>query len=672
MSGMFNFRTMKRDAVRSPGEDEHSRSPSIQQDGTASSSTPIPPHEAGSSSQESDTSATSTSTNIAASGSGSKTSFFSDLIADNPIFSGGLGLMVFGGAIAMVRRGAKVAASTAQRRLLISLEIPSKDRAHPWFLHWMAAQARAQSMRQRGLLGKQQKEGLVDFLGLRDGSAERIPSSAEKAKDNVADPLMIASSGSSVSPVRILSHELSVETNYTPHASASTPNAQAAERGQARFSLVPGPGTHWFRYRGVWMRLTRERDGKMVDLSTGAPWETVTLTTLFAYAHLFPQLLDEARQLALSSTEGKTVIYTSWGPEWRPFGQPRRTRELSSVVLGKGKKEAIVSDVKRFMDRDRWYAERGIPYRRGYLLHGAPGSGKSSFITALAGHLDFNICLLNLSERGLTDDKLNHLLSNAPDRSILLLEDVDAAFLGRQQAAEDGYQASVTFSGLLNALDGVASGESRIIFMTTNHIEKLDPALIRPGRVDMIAELGDAEREQVEELMVRFYCTTMREQKIKQLDLPSATLDASKPLLAAAAVGAVDSASTADAYKSFEAIPGLREVVEEADAEVRQLAADFGSTVEAEAVARRKALGLGSDGRQPGAIGSAARPPSAAATATDAPISTQRVIRPAPAAIGGVSMAELQGLFIRFPDDPRAAVEAFISENASRRHAPAS
>lgn len=121
--------------------------------------------------------------------------------------------MVFGGAVAMIRRGAKVAASTAQRRLLISLEIPSKDRAHPWFLHWMAAQARAQSMRERGLLGKQKKEGLVDFLGLRDRSGDRraLPSK----RDKVDDPLVIASSGSSVSPVRILSHELSVETNYT-------------------------------------------------------------------------------------------------------------------------------------------------------------------------------------------------------------------------------------------------------------------------------------------------------------------------------------------------------------------------------------------------------------------------------------------------------------------------
>ncbi|PWZ01156.1 hypothetical protein BCV70DRAFT_199523 [Testicularia cyperi] len=619
----------------------------------------------------------------------SSSSFFSTLIADNPIFSGGLGLMVFGGALAIIRRGTKVAASTAQRRLLISLEIPSKDRAHPWFLHWMAAQARAQSMRERGLLGKPRKEGLVEFLGLRDRSAS-LPAPARpgsslhrdkvRAKGSassrgthqhnasVHDPLTIASTGDTVSPVRILSHELSVETSYKPHASASTPNAQAAERGTARFSLVPGPGTHWFRYKGVWMRLTRERDGKMVDLSTGAPWETVTLTTLFAYAHLFPQLLDEARQLALASTEGKTVIYTSWGPEWRPFGQPRRTRELGSVVLGKGKKETIVGDVKRFLERGSWYAERGIPYRRGYLLHGAPGSGKSSFITALAGHLDFNICLLNLSERGLTDDKLNHLLSNAPDRSILLLEDVDAAFLGRQQAAEDGYQASVTFSGLLNALDGVASGESRIIFMTTNHIERLDPALIRPGRVDMIAELGDAEKEQVEELMIRFYRATLREQRMKKAlntsDKPSQQssqidnvdiAEAAAPLAGEAIPAKL---ASADPLPDLSGTPTLAEAIASADREIQQLASSFSAVVESEAAARRGAIGLDPSGR------STLRPatPSPAASPSSASSTSARSVRPLPAASGGVSMAELQGLFIRFPDEPHAAVEAFVQE----------
>ena len=80
----------------------------------------------------------------------------------------------------------------------------------------------------------------------------------------------------------------------------------------------------------------------------------------------------------------------------------------------------------------------GIPYRRGYLLHGPPGSGKTSFIQALAGALSYDICVLNLSERGLADDKLFHLLSNVPERSFVLIEDIDAAFNKRVQTTEDG------------------------------------------------------------------------------------------------------------------------------------------------------------------------------------------------------------------------------------------
>lgn len=86
----------------------------------------------------------------------------------------------------------------------------------------------------------------------------------------------------------------------------------------------------------------------------------------------------------------------------------------------------------------------GIPYRRGYLLHGPPGSGKTSFIQALAGRLSYNICVLNLSQRGLMDDKLTHLLMNTPERSIILLEDVDAAFNKRVQTSDDGYATRFT------------------------------------------------------------------------------------------------------------------------------------------------------------------------------------------------------------------------------------
>ncbi|PHZ13328.1 mitochondrial chaperone BCS1 [Rhizopus microsporus ATCC 52813] len=358
-------------------------------------------------------------------------------VTSNPIFSAGFGLIGVGAGLSLLRKGATVGASALRRRLLVTLEIPSRDKSYLWFLHWMSHHA----------------------------------------------------------PKRQVQH-LAVETSYKQHDNGSI---------STKFGLVPGPGTHFFKYRHIWMQVQRQRDGKMMDLSTGAPFETITITTLSRDRHVFQELLQEAQEMALKKQEGKTVIYTSYGPEWRPFGMPRRRRMLESVILDKGIKERIVNDVKAFINNGKWYNERGIPYRRGYLLHGPPGSGKSSFIQALAGELEYNICILNLSERGLTDDRLNHLLSNVPERSIMLLEDIDAAFTKRSQTDNQGYQSMITFSGLLNALDGVASAEERIIFLTTNHVEKLDPALIRPGRVDLKEFFGNASEYQIRNMFKRFY-----------------------------------------------------------------------------------------------------------------------------------------------------------------------
>ena|SRR5436190_14448295 len=97
----------------------------------------------------------------------------------------------------------------------------------------------------------------------------------------------------------------------------------------------------------------------MVDLKKGSPWESVTLTTLSRDRHIFGELLNEARQLAIDLQEGKTVVYTCWGLEWRPFGQPRRKRALASVILDVGVKERIVSDVKDFLSASSYYYERG-------------------------------------------------------------------------------------------------------------------------------------------------------------------------------------------------------------------------------------------------------------------------------------------------------------------------
>lgn len=199
--------------------------------------------------------------------------------------------------------------------------------------------------------------------------------------------------------------------------------------------------------------------------------------------------------MALAAHKGKTIMYTAMGHEWRQFGHPKKQRPLDSVVLDTGIANRIVNDCQEFIANVAWYSDRGIPYRRGYLLHGPPGCGKSSFITALAGELERGICVLNLSDRSLSDDRLNHLLAIAPQQTIILLEDIDAVFVSREETKEvkAAYQGlnSVTLSGLLNALDGVASSEGRILFMTTNYLDRLDPALIRPGRVDFKEYIGE-------------------------------------------------------------------------------------------------------------------------------------------------------------------------------------
>lgn len=314
------------------------------------------------------------------------------------------------------------------------------------------------------------------------------------------------------------SRHLSVETNFLQHNNGSV---------STQMNFVPGVGNHLIRYKGAFMLITRERSGQIANFSNGTPFETVKLTTLYRDRHLFQELLMEAKELAVKAQTGKTVIYTSWANEWRPFGQPKAKRNLKSVILDKGLKEGILRDVKDFLQNGKWYYDRGIPYRRGYLLYGPPGSGKTSFIQALAGELDYNICIMNLADPNLTDDRLNYLMNNLPERSIMLLEDIDAAFVKRNKN-EEGYVNGVTFSGLLNALDGVASSEEIITFMTTNHPEKLDPAVMRPGRIDYKAFVGNATEYQIRQMFLRFYPeeTELCEQFVQkaiQLDIPIST-----------------------------------------------------------------------------------------------------------------------------------------------------
>lgn len=366
--------------------------------------------------------------------------------------------------LALGQKGLRNGASLLKRRLLIDVEINVKDESYPWFLYWM-------TLHQRGQVSGNFDKSPAAKVGLVESVMRRLT------------PRM---------------HHLSIETEKIQRPNGSV---------QTQFSLIPGPGKHILRYKNTFLMVNRVRETKSMDFQMGKPWETITLTTLYSQRQIFEGLFIETHRLAQQSTEGKTIVYTSRSTNWERFGEPRRKRSIESVILDKGIKERILTDVQDFLDSSKWYYDRGIPYRRGYLLHGPPGSGKSSFIQALAGHLDYNIAILNLSERGLTDDRLNHLLTIIPKRTIVLLEDADAAYSNRRtQTDADGYRgANVTFSGLLNAIDGVASAEERVLFLTTNHISRLDSALIRPGRIDMTVRIGEATRWQAIGLWDRFY-----------------------------------------------------------------------------------------------------------------------------------------------------------------------
>ncbi|KUI56544.1 Mitochondrial chaperone BCS1 [Cytospora mali] len=375
-------------------------------------------------------------------------------VLESPVFAGGLGLAALGSAAALARRGAIQGARLLRRQLLVNVEISKNDPSYKWLLAYLS--------RPRETPG---------FLAAR---LTRI-------------------------------RQLSVKTTTRSFA-AQGKNGDQSSPTHAHFALVPGYGSHVVRHApGVYIMVEREKSST-AEMATGEPHETMTLTTLWAHRHVFEEIFGDAHSMMARATEGKTVVYTVRGFNWEQLGEPRRKRPMGSVILDEGVKEGIVADVTDFIARQEWYAERGIPYRRGYLLFGPPGGGKSSFIHALAGELNFAIATINLSERGMADDKLAMMMQKLPQRTIVLLEDADAAFVNRKQKDGDGYSGStVTFSGLLNALDGLSAGEERIAFLTTNHIERLDPALIRPGRVDMIVRIGEATRHQAGEMFHRFY-----------------------------------------------------------------------------------------------------------------------------------------------------------------------
>lgn len=317
----------------------------------------------------------------------------------------------------------------------------------------------------------------------------------------------------------------------------SDSDKESSQNKTKALAYTPTFGSHWFLYKGRLLVFRRTQNKNSSSYMTASEREEISIACFGRNPWVLKELLHEARQEYLKRDEAKTLIYrgaTKSGNMTEPVWQrcmARTSRPFSTVIINEKIKKDLIDDVTDYLNpaTRRWYSNRGIPYRRGYLLHGPPGTGKSSLSLALAGFFKIRIYIVSLSSASATEENLATLFAELPRRCVVLLEDIDTA--GLTHTREEGSQANgrndnpdydddgagatrssnnprlpgnglnnppvgrLSLSGLLNILDGVASQEGRVLIMTTNHIEKLDKALIRPGRVDMIVKFDRADTE---------------------------------------------------------------------------------------------------------------------------------------------------------------------------------
>ncbi|KAK4417422.1 AAA-ATPase [Sesamum alatum] len=167
---------------------------------------------------------------------------------------------------------------------------------------------------------------------------------------------------------------------------------------------------------------------------------------------------------------------------------------FDKLAMDPNLKQAVIDDLDRFLRRKDYYRKVGKAWKRGYLLYGPPGTGKSSLIAAMANYLKFDVYDLELTSL-YSNQELRRILLYTTSRSIIVIEDIDCSSQMHDREMEHSGSSDntkLTLSGLLNFIDGLWSicGDERIIIFTTNHKDRLDPALLRPGRMDMHIHMG--------------------------------------------------------------------------------------------------------------------------------------------------------------------------------------
>ncbi|KAJ7467352.1 P-loop containing nucleoside triphosphate hydrolase protein [Mycena galericulata] len=289
-----------------------------------------------------------------------------------------------------------------------------------------------------------------------------------------------------------------------------------------------------FRWRGHWLAISRHpgaAQGRFVPSGAYEHLARLYVTILSTSISSLFDLMEAAHTHYVAATRASVIVHVAdsayrGSPATWSSAKEKVARPLSSVILESEVIEGLLRDVRKFLGAEEWYVERGIPYRRGYLLHGPPGTGKTSTVFALASEFHLEIYSLSLGSPSVDDSFLYRAISSIPKGSLLLLEDIDCALPSRDDDDDEpaehpasmrgggaqlfrggfhGERSWVTLSGLLNAIDGVGSKEGLLVFATTNFVDRLDPALLRPGRIDRKIQYDLATRAQAQKIFLRLF-----------------------------------------------------------------------------------------------------------------------------------------------------------------------
>lgn len=227
-------------------------------------------------------------------------------------------------------------------------------------------------------------------------------------------------------------------------------------------------------------------DLSRIDTHSEREKEEIVLSKLGRSHKVFDSLLIKIKTADEDSSDKMTSIRQYARDDWITVKQPKRS--MDSIFLPDADKNRLVAAINKFKADEQWYIDHGIPYQLGILLYGPPGTGKTSLIRALASYMNCGIVMIPATQ-------LQRVSELATTKDILVIEDVDSNTMTTDREEKQQQTIKAAFAGggiseILNALDGILVSHGRVTVMTTNHIEKLDPALIRPGRVDLKMRIG--------------------------------------------------------------------------------------------------------------------------------------------------------------------------------------